>query len=46
MIYPFNAPELPKLSEVGGKGFSLTRMTHAELPVPSGFNLSVAFFDP
>jgi pyruvate,water dikinase len=46
MIYPFNATELPTLSEVGGKGFSLTRMTHAELPVPPGFTLAVAFFDP
>ncbi|NCF68276.1 MAG: hypothetical protein GWP61_20120, partial [Chloroflexi bacterium] len=44
--YPFNASKLPELSQVGGKGFSLTRMTQAGLPVPPGFNLAVAFFVP
>jgi len=46
MIYPFNAATLPALSEVGGKGLSLMRMTHAQLPVPPGFVLSLAFFAP
>jgi phosphoenolpyruvate synthase/pyruvate phosphate dikinase len=45
MIYAFDASPLPKLTEVGGKGFSLTRMTHADLPVPPGFTLAVAFFE-
>jgi pyruvate,water dikinase len=46
MIYPFNATSLPTLAQVGGKGLSLMRMTHADLPVPPGFVLSVTFFEP
>ncbi|MGB0388470.1 MAG: PEP/pyruvate-binding domain-containing protein [Ardenticatenaceae bacterium] len=46
MIYPFNAARLPDLAEVGGKGLSLMRMTQADLLVPPGFVLSVAFFAP
>ncbi|MEE8470719.1 MAG: PEP/pyruvate-binding domain-containing protein [Dehalococcoidia bacterium] len=46
MIYSFDATTLPTLSEVGGKGLSLMRMTQAGLPVPPGFTLSVAFFAP
>ncbi|MBS1252911.1 MAG: Prodigiosin synthesizing transferase PigC [Anaerolineales bacterium] len=46
MIYPFDSATLPTLAEVGGKGLSLMRMTHAGLPVPSGFVCAVAFFEP
>jgi pyruvate,water dikinase len=46
MIYDFTTTDEPELSEVGGKGFSLMRMTQARLPVPPGFNLPVEFFEP
>jgi pyruvate,water dikinase len=46
MVYPFNTSPIPDLSEVGGKGFSLMRMTQVELPVPPGFVCPVAFFKP
>ncbi len=46
MIYIFDASPLPTLTEVGGKGLSLIRMTQSGLPVPPGFKLSVAFFAP
>ncbi|MFZ6028143.1 MAG: PEP/pyruvate-binding domain-containing protein [Chloroflexota bacterium] len=34
------------LDSVGGKGLSLAYMAQAGLPVPAGFVLTVAFFDP
>ena len=43
MIYPFAATPLPTMAEVGGKGLSLMRMTHADLPVPPGIVCAVAF---
>lgn len=46
MIYLFNTSGSPKISEVGGKGFSLVQMAQANLPVPPGFICSVAFFEP
>ncbi|WP_047865850.1 PEP/pyruvate-binding domain-containing protein [Rubrobacter aplysinae] len=46
MIYNFTTPDKPGVNEVGGKGFSLMRMTRAGLPVPPGFNLPVGFFEP
>ncbi len=46
LIFPFNGSPIPTLAEVGGKGLSLMRMTQAGLPVPPGFILSVAFFEP
>jgi phosphohistidine swiveling domain-containing protein len=44
MIYTFDVSPLPTLTEVGGKGLSLMRMTQAGFPIPPGFALSVAFF--
>ena len=46
MTYKFGMTKEPTLSEVGGKGLSLVRMTQAGLPVPPGFILDVAFFEP
>ncbi len=46
MTYKFGTTKEPTLSEVGGKGLSLMRMTQAGLPVPPGFILDVAFFEP
>ena len=46
MTYKFGTTKGPTLSEVGGKGLSLMRMTQAGLPVPPGFILDVAFFEP
>ncbi len=43
---PFSEPELPLLSEVGGKALSLMRMTKAGFAVPPGIALPVAFFVP
>jgi len=34
------------LPEVGGKGISLIKMTHANLAIPPGFILTVLFFQP
>lgn len=45
-IIGFDASELPRIDQAGGKGFSLIRMTQEGLPVPPGFVLTVAFFDP
>ncbi|MDY6866055.1 MAG: PEP/pyruvate-binding domain-containing protein, partial [Halobacteriota archaeon] len=46
LIYQFKTEIKPELSHVGGKGMSLILMTREGLPVPSGFVLSVAFFEP
>lgn len=46
MIYPFNTTPIPTLTEVGGKGLSLIKMTQAGLPVPPGFACGVTFFEP
>lgn len=46
LVYPFTAGETPELVQVGGKGLSLVFMTQHELPVPPGFVLTVAFFEP
>ncbi len=45
-IYPFSTSEKPSLDQVGGKAMSLIQMTRQGLPVPPGFVLSVAFFQP
>ena len=37
MIYPFDSIPLPTLAEVGGKGLSLMKVTHADLPMPPEF---------
>ncbi|MCJ8325088.1 MAG: hypothetical protein HRU29_08970 [Rhizobiales bacterium] len=46
LIYAFDTPATPALFEVGGKALSLISTTKAGLPVPAGFALSVAFFEP
>ena len=46
LVYPFNTDETPELAQVGGKAMSLIFMTQHGLPVPAGFVLTVAFFDP
>jgi phosphohistidine swiveling domain-containing protein len=43
---PFTMDETPELAQVGGKAMSLILMTRHGLPVPPGFVLSVAFFQP
>lgn len=45
-FYPFTTTKTPELTQVGSKGLSLILMTQAGLPVPPGFILPVAFFDP
>ena len=44
LIYSFSDKDMPSLGEVGGKGLSLIKMSHAGLPVPPGFVLTVSFF--
>jgi pyruvate,water dikinase len=46
LVYPFTTDEMPDLAQVGGKATSLIAMTRHGFPVPSGFVLSVAFFEP
>jgi phosphohistidine swiveling domain-containing protein len=46
LAYPFAAGETPTLAEVGGKAMSLISMAQRGLPVPPGFVLTVAFFEP
>jgi pyruvate,water dikinase len=46
LIYKFNEKASPKISEVGGKAYSLIKMSQANFPVPDGFVLSVEFFKP
>ncbi len=43
-FYNLNSYFLPTISEVGGKGFSLIKMTKAGLKVPPGFILTVNYF--
>ncbi len=45
MIYKFTSKDNPKLNEVGGKAKALIETTIAGFPVPSGFALSVEFFN-
>ncbi len=46
LAYPFMTDETPELTQVGGKAMSLILMTQHGLPIPPGFVLSVAFFEP
>ncbi len=46
LIYSISDAASATISEVGGKGFSLIRMVQYGLNVPSGFVLTVAFFEP
>ena len=45
-ICPFTTDETPQVTQVGGKAMSLILMTQKGLPVPPGFVLTVAFFEP
>jgi hypothetical protein len=45
-VYAFDTTETPELAQVGGKALSLITMTQHGLPVPPGFVLTVAFFQP
>lgn len=45
-IFPFSTPEIPSLSQVGGKALSLIIMTREGLPVPHGIVLTVEFLMP
>jgi len=46
LAYSFSTSERPELAQVGGKAMSLILMTQQGFPVPAGFVLSVAFFQP
>jgi len=46
LVFPFATDETPELVQVGGKAMSLILMTQQGFPVPPGFVLSVAFFQP
>jgi len=45
-IFHFKDKPIPQIAQVGGKGYSLIKMTHAGLAIPPGFVLSVSFFKP
>jgi len=45
-IFPFSSSEIPSLEQAGGKALALMQMTHAGMPVPPGFVLTVKFFEP
>ncbi|MFO7680464.1 MAG: PEP/pyruvate-binding domain-containing protein, partial [Chloroflexota bacterium] len=45
-VYHFPTTVSPALTEVGGKGLSLMRMSQAGFPVPPGFVLTAVFFQP
>jgi len=43
-IYTLNSKILPEISEVGGKGYSLIKLSSLNLTVPNGIVLAVEFF--
>jgi phosphoenolpyruvate synthase/pyruvate phosphate dikinase len=45
-IFPFTSSEIHSLEQAGGKALALIQMTHAGMPVPPGFVLTVEFFEP
>lgn len=45
-IFHFQDPLLSNISQVGGKGYSLIKMSQAKLAIPPGFVLAVSFFKP
>lgn len=45
-LYSLTTADTPGLAQVGGKGSSLITTTRAGLPVPPGFVLTTAFFQP
>ena len=46
LVYRFGDSPLPSLDQVGGKGLSLMQLFQAGFPVPPGFVLTTAFFEP
>jgi phosphohistidine swiveling domain-containing protein len=46
LLYPLTTDERPVLGEVGGKAASLMCMIQRGFPVPPGFVLALAFFEP
>ena len=44
-IIPLNSKQLPEISEVGGKGYSLIKLNSLNLNVPNGIVLTVDFFN-
>jgi len=46
LAHPFTTEEEPTLAQVGGKAMSLISMTRQGLPVPPGFVLTAAWFEP
>ena len=46
LVVPFPGTARTSIDEVGGKGYSLIRMSAAGLPVPPGVVLTTAFFAP
>jgi phosphoenolpyruvate synthase/pyruvate phosphate dikinase len=46
LSYRLTDEVMPGLHEVGSKGLSLMRLVRARYPVPPGFILTTAFFDP
>lgn len=44
IIYPLNSKIIPEIGEVGGKGYSLIKLSSLDLNVPNGIVLTVAFF--
>lgn len=45
-IVSFTAQDYPPVDQAGGKALALMHMTAAGMPVPPGFVLTVAFFEP
>ena len=43
-IILLNSKEIPEISKIGGKGYSLIKMTNIGLNVPPGIILCVDFF--
>ena len=43
-IYTLNSKILPEISEVGGKGYSLIKLSSLNMTVPNGIVLAVEFF--
>jgi len=45
-IFSFKDLNLPTIGQVGGKGYSLIKMSQAGFNIPPGFVLATAFFQP
>jgi len=44
-IYFINSKTIPEIAEVGGKGYSLIKLSSIDINVPNGIILTVSFFD-